>query len=332
MAILKNRATQRKIYLRTHHVFGRGRSADTLLENPDASQLHASVRWTGSAWELRDHSRNGTLLDGALLSNALGPALRVGSTLGFGRDGGAVWVVEDLSAPSNLLWPLGHDSPPIALGYSNLLPQGQGAELSIHCSEEGQWVCTTPQGSWVLEDGDELRFAGQVWCFILAAEVACTMEGLFGGKGALGRSRPTLCFNVSLDEEHVWLELRDAEHRLDLGERSHHYALLTLARLRLADAQRHLEGCAQGWVELERLAKMLGMDPGHLNIQIFRMRKQLALLMPPGAHVPELIERRRGSLRLGSLRFRIQRGAQLESHFDPLAQEAQTCPDESLVA
>ena len=58
MAILKNRATQRKIHLRTLHVFGRGRSSDTLLEKPDASQLHASIRWTGSTWELHDHSRN----------------------------------------------------------------------------------------------------------------------------------------------------------------------------------------------------------------------------------------------------------------------------------
>ncbi len=293
--------------------------------------MHASIRWTGKTWELRDHSRNGTLFDGALLSHAKGLELRVGSVIGFGRDGGSAWLVEDLSSPSNLLWPLGHDEQPIILGHSNLLPHGQAAELSIHRSEKGQWICTAPQGSWVLEDGDEVRFAGKAWCFILMAEVVSTMEGMIGGSGPLSRSRPTLFFRVSLDEEHVWLKLDDADCHLDFGERSHHYALLTLARLRLADAQRHLDSHAQGWIELGRLAKMLGIDPGHLNIQIFRMRKQLALSVPCGAHVPELIERRRGSLRFGNLRFRIMRGVQLEATFDPLTSDGQACSEDALV-
>ena len=156
-------------------------------------------------------------------------------------------------------------------------------------------------------------------------------RGMASGKALIRRSQPALFFKVSQDEEHAWLEMHDAGLHLNLGERSHHYALLILARLRLADAQRQLAPHAQGWVELDRLAKMLGIDPGHLNIQIFRMRKQLALAMPPGAHVPELIERRRGSLRFGSLRFRITRGAALEADFDPLADD-QSFTAESLVA
>lgn len=331
MAILKNRATERKIFLRTHHVFGRGRSADTLLENLDASHLHASVRWNGRIWELLDHSRNGTLLDGVLQSHTKGTALGLGSVIAFGRDAACIWIVEDLAAPSNLLWPLGHDSPAIALTHSNLLPQGQDAEVSIHCSVQGQWICTTPQGSWVLEDGDELAFGNQKWCFIRMAEVASTMDAMVGTLAAV-RSRPTLYFNVSLDEEHVRLQVNDSGHRVDLGERSHHYALLILARMRLADAQRHRDSQAHGWVELERLAKMLGLEPGHLNIQIFRMRKQLALALPQGAHVPELIERRRGSLRFGSLRFLITRGSQMEATFDPMTLGMQTHAEEPLVA
>ena len=331
MAILKNRATQRKIHLRTLHVFGRGRSSDTLLENPDASQLHASIRWTGSTWELHDHSRNGTLLDGELLSHSGAFALRVGSTIGFGRDDGSGWVVEDLAAPANLLWPLGHDSAPVPLERSNLLPQGQHAEVSIHCAEQGRWICTTPQGSWVLEDGDEVRFSNQAWCFLAAQEVTSTMEAMVGAAQCI-RPRTSLHFNVSLDEEHVRLQVQEGDRQFDLGERTHHYALLTLSRLRWADAQRHRDSQAHGWVELERLAKMLGVEPGHLNIQIFRMRKQLALAMPGDSHVPELIERRRGSLRFGCLRFSITRGTQREADFDPLALISPIHAEESLAA
>ncbi len=132
-----------------------------------------------------------------------------------------------------------------------------------------------------------------------------------------GGFRPSLHFYVSLDEEHVCLEVQDSNLTFDLGERSHHYALLILARMRLVDATRQLDGQAQGWVDMERLAKMLGLDPGHLNIQIFRVRKQLAMALPPGAPVPELVQRRRGALRYGDLPFRITRGASFEANFDP---------------
>ncbi|KQO21418.1 hypothetical protein ASF11_24210 [Acidovorax sp. Leaf76] len=332
MAILKNSATQRKIHLRTLHVFGRGRSSDTLLDSPDASQLHASIRWTGTVWELRDHSRNGTLIDGTSMSHADTQVLRVGSTVCFGRSPGAAWVVEDLSPPGNLLWPLGHDGAPIPLQRSNLLPQGQGAEVSIHCTEQGQWICTNPHGSWTLEDGDEVRFSNRAWCFIAAAaEVSSTMESMATAIPFV-RPRTALRFHVSLDEEHVRLEVQERDRTFDLGERTHHYALLTLARLRWADAQRHPDSQAHGWVELDRLAKMLGVEPGHLNIQVFRMRKQLALAMPADSHVPELVERRRGSLRFGSLRFCIMRGSQLEADFDPLSLSGQIHAEEKLAA
>lgn len=319
MAILKNRATQRKIPVRTHHVFGRGRSSDTLLDHPDASQLHASLRWTGAAWELRDHSRNGTQLDGVALPRAEARVLRVGSTMAFGSGPDAVWVVEDLAPPGPVLWPLGHDSDPIALAPLNLLPQGQGAEVCVHRVDHGPWICTTPAGNWPLEDGDEVRFSNRAWCFIAAAaDVTSTMEALPAATRAEPRSL-ALHFHVSLDEEHVRLRVHAADRTWDLGERTHHYALLTLARLRWADAQRHPDCQAHGWVELDRLARMLGVDPGHLNIQVFRMRKQLALALPGDAHVPELIERRRGSLRFGNLRCCITRGSQVEADFDPLS-------------
>ena len=332
VAILSNQATQRKIYLRTHHVFGRGHAADTLLENLDASQVHASISWIAGAWQLRDHSRNGSMLDGVALRHCVSHCLSVGSVIAFGHDRGAKWVIEDLSAPANLLWPRGHDAAPIKLASSNLLPRGAAAELAIDCNAMGQWICTGPQHSSVLEDGDEVRFAGKRWCFVMATEVITTLQGIGSGDAMLQRPPCTLSFTVSLDEEHVRLAIGDAQQQLDLGERSHHYTLLTLARLRLADAKRHLDIRAQGWVELERLAKMLGIDPGHLNIQIFRLRKQLALALPCGSRLPELVERRRGSLRFGDLRFSIVHGVKLEANFDPMAELGQRCSTDALAA
>ena len=326
VAILSNCASGRKIYLRAQHVFGRDRMADTLLESPDTSRLHASVHWTGSAWEIRDHSRNGTLVDGSRIPPGRIVRLKQGSVVAFGH-GGIAWRVEDLARPTTLLWPLdGGDAIPLA--RSNLLPEGPAAELSITQSVTGSWVCTSIHGSHDLEDGDEVRFGGRIWCFLSGADSTSTLEHA-AAFGALAEP-PALEFRVSLDEEHAWLQITLAGRQFDLGERSHHYALLTLARLRLADAERCLDAAAQGWVEHDRLARMLGLEPAHLNIQIFRLRKQVALALPRGMPAPELIERRRGKLRLRELAFRIMRGSSLQGRFEPLPADNTVVLDETI--
>ena len=131
---------------------------------------------------------------------------------------------------------------------------------------------------------------------------------------------PQLCFEVSLNEEHIFLgvALGNGRH-LDLGERAHHYAMVTLARRRLADAERGIEPSGQGWIEVERLARMLGIDQSHLNIQIFRARQQLTRALPAGFDTPVLLERRRGEIRIGALGFRIMRGSSMEGRYHPQA-------------
>lgn len=131
-----------------------------------------------------------------------------------------------------------------------------------------------------------------------------------------------LLFKVSQDEEHTHLWWSDGRQQFDLGERTHHYSLLTLARLRIADAHRGLDREAQGWVDVEQLATMLGIDPGHLNIHIYRLRMQLASLAADSSQSPALIERRRGSVRIGAQAILIWRGGGLEASFDPSAAES----------
>ncbi|MGK5027535.1 hypothetical protein [Janthinobacterium sp. RB2R34] len=121
-----------------------------------------------------------------------------------------------------------------------------------------------------------------------------------------------LDFSVSQNEEHVTLQLSTTHTRLALGERTHHYSLLALARQRLHDARRGLDASSQGWMETGQLALSLGLDPAHLNIHIFRARSQFRAV---AGQTGELIERRRGELRFGELSFRIVRGSLLEGIF-----------------
>ena len=127
-----------------------------------------------------------------------------------------------------------------------------------------------------------------------------------------------LRLQVSLNEEHVYLCIAlSGEHQLDLGERSHHYCLLTLARQRLSDANRGIDSSGQGWLARQQLTRMLGLDTTHLNIQIHRLRQQIARALPPGMQLDEVVERRRGELRFGTLPFRIVRGSTFEGEFIP---------------
>lgn len=124
-----------------------------------------------------------------------------------------------------------------------------------------------------------------------------------------------LDFSVSQNEEHVSIALATPACRIDLGERTHHYSLLALARQRLQDAERGFDLSSQGWVETHALAQGLGIDTAHLNIHIFRARSQFRRATAQAGQMLELIERRRYELRIGGFDFQIRRGLRLEADF-----------------
>ena len=120
-------------------------------------------------------------------------------------------------------------------------------------------------------------------------------------------------FSVSRDEEYVALVARGEHHVIDLGARAHHNVLLTLARSRLEDRkvrQAAERGApppesSEGWVYQDELADRLAIDETHLNVAVFRCRRQLAEAGIVGA--ASIIERRRPTreLRLGVSRIEI---------------------------
>jgi hypothetical protein len=124
-----------------------------------------------------------------------------------------------------------------------------------------------------------------------------------------------LRFELSQNEEHARLVLDTGHGWIDLGERVHHYALATLARMRLQDAKRSLDATSQGWVVATEFARMLGVDIQQVNLQVFRARRQVEDALRSESFVPLLVERRRGELRLGDYGFAVRRGALIEGEF-----------------
>lgn len=190
------------------------------------------------------------------------------------RDGR--WWVRDLASTNGTRL----DGHPLPAGED--APLGEGS-----CLEFG-----LDGGVWRLIDG---RGPG--------ADTARDVDGTLltrTSQRAPALSEVRLAFHVSSDEEHARWALVHETGSTDLGDRSYVYLLVTLARERLADAERGLSALDRGWMEADPLAARLGTTPETLKVHVYRARKALrdeGILGAGG-----LVERRAASnqIRLGT--------------------------------
>ena len=317
MGTLFDPRTGERVVLRAEHVFGRNAlRADTAIDDPGISLMHAVARWRNARWMLSDHSRNGTFVDGRALVPGEPFPLAVGAEVRLGLGPEVAWQVQDIAEPVDALVPADSRRPVIALASHNLLPSSEAPELCVYQARAGLWMLEQNGETRALKDGDRLEMgASGPHRFVAAAPMDDTQVAEIVREA----DAPWLVMRLSLDEEHASLEVKDGAAKTDLGERTHHYCLATLARRRMADQERGLEPGAQGWLGSAELSRMLGLEPAHLNIQIFRAREQLMTALPGLAALSRLIERRRGELRLGDLPFEVYRGDRLECRYRPVS-------------
>ncbi|NHZ33337.1 FHA domain-containing protein [Massilia rubra] len=322
MATLQGQHTQECLHLRSLHVFGRNQNkVDTLVDSADVSQVHASIRWDGGNWLLCDHSRNGTYINGQAVGARAGHVLAPGDTIRF-AGAARQWRVLDLDPPLPLLLPSDPAQPAIALTGLHLLPDQHSPEAAVYQDQHGQWLHEDADGCHLLNDGDTLCVNQQTWHYFACMPIEATapLAVLRNTRGGVIK----FTFTVSQNEEHVQLRLALGPSLADLGERSHHYALLILARQRVFDAQRGFDRYSQGWLGAGQLADMLRIDTKHLNMQLHRARHQISDAVGGDPMLVNFIERRRGELRFGNFAFEIRVGARLEAVFDPSRTHAQS--------
>ncbi|MDD9946337.1 MAG: FHA domain-containing protein [Myxococcales bacterium] len=313
MALVQNGTTHEWIVLQTEHVFGRNPSrADTYLTGPEVSLMHATIRWRQGEWCIADHSRNGSFADGHPLPKESWVQLGLGQELRFGSPNTCPFLIMDLSPPSASLVPQNPSERPILLTHNTLLPDDGAPELSIYRREDGQWMLDRADELRSLEAEDTLCVAGRRYRLVINAELFDTSS-----PRAATTLTPVLRFSLSSDEEHARLVVHRGPEAIDLGERIHHYCLVTMARRRIRDAGMSLPPAAQGWLFTDELAKLLGIEVAHLNIQIYRARNQLMSAIPGDEQATNVVERRRGSLRLGDIAFEIVRGTTTEVRYEP---------------
>jgi hypothetical protein len=314
MGTFVNLATGERVWLLANHVFGRSRMrADTCLAGADVSLLHAVVRWRESSWSIADFSRNGTRVDGEALQPGRWRQLKQDQEVRFGSSPHCLWQVRDLAPPGPSLVPLDPRRAPLALTASQVLPDLNAAELAIFQDVSGGWLLDRDGEIRSLAPGDAVTVGGLTYHLMMSEKIDETAEG----EELSANAPPHLVFDVSADEEHVRLQLRQGSRQIELGERTHHYCLLTLARQRLQDAHAGLARELQGWCDCEQLAAMLRIDVAHLNIQIYRARQQVMSSAAAPAQLWQLVERRRGGLRLGDLSFEVRQGTRASDRYRP---------------
>jgi hypothetical protein len=308
MAILKNTRTQESIHLRVQHTFGRQpETCATLLDQSDVSRLHAVIGWDGDHWLLKDSSSNGTYRNGKRQKPGINHRLQRHDLIQFGGTHADNWEVISLAPPQSQLIPVSDEGPTIELDLIAVLPSEDNPEVTLYKDDEGQWLCESPMGTVILHSGDLVGTQHQTWRFLDGKPTAKTSTN----EPPKPPSNIQFEFDVSQNEEHVSLQLIVDNDTVHLGERSHHYLLLVLARQRLEDKRQGVANTEQGWLDKAVLMDMLGLEESHINIQIYRFRKQLVGIYPGAYILHNAIERRPGELRFASSALVIRGGMTL---------------------
>lgn len=302
MGILEARESGERVHLLSDTRVGRGPEHHLALTARSVSSPHASVRWDGAAWVVRDlGSRNGTFVDDRRLTEGERARLHMGCVLRFGGDRPSFRLV-DASGPQAIATDLGSGRRRAARNGLLVLPTDTEPLVSVFEGPNGKWIAERDNDTRTVADREVITVRGQSFRLSLPHAHPTTWEAT--------RPVPTLetielRFGVSSDEEHVVVAMVHGEEVAEMPPRSFHYLLLTLARARLDEAD--LPIAERGWVERDALCKMLLTDPTKLNVDIYRARKQLAELGVIGA--TGIIERRASTraLRLGVEALTVRR-------------------------
>jgi hypothetical protein len=301
MAIIELPSGER-VMLLDEHVIGRSSRCDTQLDDPDISSRHVLVRFHDDGWWLRDlGSTNGTHLGNSPVT--AGQEVRWDPSADLTMGGTSLRLL-DASPPTPGVLELGSGRFIPGEPSLCLIERGDQTLASIHLEHGTQWWLEQGNEAKPIADGDTFHCDGHTYRFFSGGEHRRTAQQ----RAERSIRQLHLDFTVSLDEEHVRLVATLDGQRLDLGARTHHYTLLTLARCRQQDAtDPDLPESSRGWITTDQLTRQLGSSETKLSVEICRIRQQLSKHGLSDA--ADIIERRRGSgqLRIGVGDFTITR-------------------------
>lgn len=304
MATLRNLITGEESTVRRSTLVGRSADAHVRLAGGGASAEHASIRWVGAEWILRDlGSLNGTRVND---HHRLGRewSLCRGDVIVFG-DPAERWTWVEGTPPA--LRALRDDGIVQEVPGHLLVLSGEDGPAASVYANDGRWELDMDGVTRSVLDGEVVAVGPHRYRLELP-EIGGALARTCGVDGLRQVQDATIQFRVSQDEEQVELTLELDNRTHQLPARACFYTLLFLGRLRQADHQRGVADDEAGWVYADELAPRLAQSHEKLNVDIHRIRQILSRLdLVDDAE--NIIERRRGSgqLRLGMRAITIVR-------------------------
>src|SRR5579859_4637599 len=226
MGLLVRTATGERCVVETEHLIGRSERAALRLEDSFVSSQHASIRWVGDGWELKDlGSRNGTAVDGTPVQAGQVVRLKAGMTVSFGNVA-QTWKLVDDSAPRASVVPLdGNAAPMFVDGDVLALPSPDDVQATVIHGVDGSWSLEQQDGTVRLTSGQIFEVGGTKWRFMTPSIVTETSNVVSEELAAKSfrLENVKLEFRVSRDEEHVEIRVDKGTERVDLGSRTHNY-------------------------------------------------------------------------------------------------------------
>ena len=297
MAQLLNTETNKTELLNQYHVLGRNALiCHTILADKDSSKLHATIFFKNNKWYLQDHSRNGTLIDNSYTHQKT-IELKLHQKIKFSQQSDDFWQVVNLDIPCSYLQNK-KDKSVIKLDKGVFLLEDEDVHQMMYTTADKEWVLENEEGAKRLFDGDLIVYKNEFWVFVKNDILEDTLD-----YGSIINNM-VLIIELSLNYEHVRITLSVNDRKYSLGSKSQHLVWYLLAKQVKEDQIAELEASERGWVDNENLIAMLSRELGkeldvyYLNLQIYRIRKQLLELEPYGPLMSNVIERRKGQVRL----------------------------------
>jgi hypothetical protein len=314
-----NDAPQSLNYLNAYHCIGRSATnADTAINAPEISRMHAIIEWTDKQWVIRDISNNGTWVNNQKLTKDSPHKLKVGDHLYFAKAKEHGFIIQDLTAPQNMLLAAEHSlnsntECSIAITDYNLLPSEESPEIALfYVQSKNQWykehLDDVDCVAYPVANLDLLCFNNQNWQLKLVNPTEDTVQL---AKPKLLANQLNYRFNLSLDEETTELTITTENEKVFLSDKVHHYLTLSLARHRDEDAKQGMSEYSQGWILPEIIAKELGYDISLFNTHVCRAKKQFRDIFGDICDGSELIERKDKKIRFAGSFYRIYKGNEL---------------------
>jgi predicted component of type VI protein secretion system len=298
MGRLENETDQRCVLLQHDHLIGRSPRCTLRIDDERVSKVHASIRWTGDGWLLKDlGSLNSTTLDGRTLRANEHVVLKPGARIGFGH-GSLTWLLTDDGPPVVMALPEDGGQEIAAIDGLLVLPSPEQPVLTVHRDHQGGWVADLEGARSPVADQQHVSVCGRRYQLCLPEDLIGTSPlQPFSGHAVADLS---ITFRTSHDLENIELDVRSEEQVRRFAARTHNELLLVLARARQADQAQQLAPANCGWMYLDDLCRSVALSRERLYIDVYRIRRQFAEL---GVVDPaNIIERRASSkqLRIGT--------------------------------